>query len=372
MLITVIVFLLILSVLVLVHELGHFFAAKKLGVKVEEFGFGLPPRAFGKKIGETVYSLNWLPIGGFVKLYGEDEAGAGRISKTKDQRPMTKDQRRAFFGRPVWQRALVVVAGVIMNFILAVIIISYIFGVAGVRTPGDKVVVLDIVKGSPAQISGMRKDDVVESINGIKVTSATQLISLTKMHLGEEIVLQIKDQKLNLKNIKVTPRKNYPKNEGPMGVAISQNIIIKKYAWYEAPIVGTKEALKDSWLIVSSLGKTVYDLFARAEVPKGVAGPIGIYLLTGEIVKVGPMAVLSFMSILSLNLAIFNILPIPALDGGRLLFILIEGITGKKVSQKFESKAHEIGWVILLSLIALISISDLIKSFTGQPIIPKQ
>lgn len=363
MVITILVFLIILSILVLIHELGHFFVAKKMGIKVEEFGFGLPPRAFGIKKGETVYSLNWLPIGGFVKLYGEDEAGGGKIRNS--------DNKRAFFTRPVWQRSLVVVAGVIMNFLLSVAIISYLFGVSGVRLPGDKVIVTDVIKGAPADEAGIRKDDVIEALNGIKITNSSQLINITKEHLGEEVVLKIRNPKPETRSIKVTPRKKYPQNQGPMGVAISQNIITKKYPWYEAPVVGTKESLKISWLIIASLGKTVYDLTFQGEVPKGVAGPVGIAQLTGQFVKVGPLAVLSFMSILSLNLAILNILPIPALDGGRLFFILVEGVTGRKISQKLESKAHAVGMAVLLSLIALITINDIIRFFSGQPVIPK-
>src|SRR3989344_5078253 len=131
MIITIIVFLLILTVLVLIHEAGHFFVAKKLGIKVEEFGFGLPPRAFGIKKGETTYSINFLPIGGFVKLYGEDEAGSGKITNQKLQITNHKDINRAFFSMPVWQRALVVVAGVVMKFFLAGFLFSFFFLVSG-------------------------------------------------------------------------------------------------------------------------------------------------------------------------------------------------------------------------------------------------
>ena len=258
-----------------------------------------------------------------------------------------------------------------MNFLLSIAIISYLFGVSGVRIPGNKVIVTDVVKGAPAEQAGIRKDDVIEAVNGIKITSTQQLISITKEHLGEKVALKIRNSKSEIRNIKLIPRKSYPKNEGPMGVAISQNIITQKYPWYEAPIIGTKESLKASWLIIASLGKTVYDLVFHAEVPKGVAGPVGIAQLTGQFVEIGPLAVLSFMSILSLNLAILNILPIPALDGGRLFFILIEGVIGRKISQKFESKAHAIGMAILLSLIAIITIHDIIRFFSGQPVVPK-
>ncbi len=373
MFVTVIIFLLILSVLVLIHEAGHFIVAKLLKIKVEEFGFGLPPRVFGIKYGETLYSLNWLPIGGFVKLYGEDEAGAGRIQSSEfkiQNKKNKKDEGRAFYARPVWQRALVVVAGVFMNFALAVVIISYLFSVVGVPVPGEKVTVSEIVKGSPAEISGLKTGDTIESINNIKITSSSQLISYTKEHLGEKLTLKIRNQKSEIRSLEVTPRKEYPANQGPMGVAISQNIINVKYPWYKAPFVGTKEALKQSYAIGSGLFGVVYNLFTKGSVPQGVAGPVGIAQLTG-IFCANISSCLSFTGLLSLNLAILNILPIPALDGGRFFFILIEAVTRRKVNQKMESYAHAIGMVILLTLIALITIHDLIRVFTGQPILPK-
>lgn len=372
MLVTIIVFLLILSILVLVHEAGHFVMAKIFGIKVEEFGFGLPPRAFGKKFGETIYSINWLPIGGFVKLYGEDEAGAGKPQfKTQKSKIKAKDENRAFFSRPVWQRAIVVFAGVFMNFALAVAIISFLFSVVGVPIPGNKVMVDAIVKSSPAETAGLKVGDTVEAINGISITSTTQLISITKQHLGEKLKLTIKDKGLKIKDLEITPRKKYPSNEGPMGVAISQDSTIKKYPWYEAPFVGTKEALHETGLIANGLVMIVVQIFTKGSVPPDVAGPVGIAQLTGTVVNIGPFAVLSFISLLSLNLAIINILPIPALDGGRLFFILIEGIFRKKVNQKFEGYAHAVGMAILLGLIALITIHDLFRIFTGQPLLPK-
>ena len=372
MLVTIIVFLLILSVLVLIHEAGHFFVAKFFGIKVEEFGFGLPPRVFGKKIGETVYSLNWLPIGGFVKLYGEDEAGAGRPNlKLKTQNIKKGDEKRAFFAKPVWQRALVVFAGVFMNFVLAVVIISVLFSVVGIQTPGNKVTVDAVVKGAPAEKAGLKVGDTILSIDKNQITSAEQLVAYAKKHLGEKLTIQLQTSNLKLQTVEVTPRKVYPSNEGAMGIAISQNVVVRKYPWYEAPFVGTYEALKQSWLIISGLIMLVVQLVTKGMVPQGVAGPIGIAQLTGIVVGIGPAAVLSLVSLLSLNLAIINILPIPALDGGRLFFILIEGIFRKKVNQAFEERAHMIGMIVLLGLIALITLHDLFRILTGQPIIPK-
>ena len=240
MLITILVFLLILSILVLVHEAGHFFVAKFFKIKVEEFGFGLPPRAFGVKFGETLYSINWLPIGGFVKLYGEDEAGSGSVSN-KPQKISAKDKDRAFFAKPAWQRALVVVAGVAMNFVLAVLIISFLFSVVGVPVPKDRVLVSAIVPNTPADKAGLRVGDVIEEINETKITVPSQLVDITKKHVGEKLVIQIKSQNAKVKSIELTPRKEYPKGEGPMGIAVSQDFTVKKYPWYQAPLSELKK-----------------------------------------------------------------------------------------------------------------------------------
>ncbi|KKP81207.1 MAG: Membrane-associated zinc metalloprotease [Candidatus Levybacteria bacterium GW2011_GWB1_35_5] len=372
MLVTILVFLLILSILVLIHEAGHFFVAKFFKIKVEEFGFGLPPRAFGIKRGETIYSINWLPIGGFVKLYGEDEAGAGKVSLPKKaKQTKAKDADRAFYSRPVWQRATVVFAGVFMNFVLAVAIVSFLFSVIGVAVPGKDVIVDQVVKGAPAQESGLKPGDKIIAINNVNITTPDQLVSYTKGHLGEKLVLKVKDSKLNTRTVEVTPRKVYPKDQGPMGVAISQSVTTKKYPIWEAPFVGTKEVLNQSVMIGKGLFTVVFQLVTKGSVPKDVAGPVGIAQLTGTVVEIGLPAVLSFVALLSLNLAIINILPIPALDGGRLFFILIEGFTGKKVSPRIENYAHTIGMAVLLGLIALITIHDLLRIISGQPLIPQ-
>ena len=366
---TILVFLLILTVLVLIHELGHFFVAKKFGIKVDEFGFGLPPRAIGRKIGETIYSINWLPIGGFVKLYGEDSAGGGKI-KIKDQISNIKNKSRAFYARPAWQKFLVVVAGVFMNFILAVAILSFLFGAVGVAVPGKDIVINQVVKNSPADIAGIKKGDIISFVNNVRISNTQQLVSETRKHLGGKISVIIRSGS-QTKTIIVAPRKTYPKDQGPLGVAISQSFEVKKYPWYQAPVVGTLEAFKLSGLIVTGLGTLVYQLVTSGIVPKDVAGPVGIAQLTGRFVEIGPFAVLSFAALLSLNLAILNVLPIPALDGGRLFFILVAAVTRKKVNQRFESLAHAIGMAILLALIALVTLHDLTRLITGQPLLPK-
>lgn len=371
MIVTILVFLLVLSVLVLVHEAGHYFVAKKLGVKVEEFGFGFPPRVFGKKFGETTYSLNLLPIGGFVKLYGEDDAGGGKLGSVTDDALNAKgaDLKRAFFARNPWQRALIVVAGVVMNFVLAIVIISYLFTVQGVPVEGNHVIISGIAKNSPAAMAGLKEGDAIVEIDSTKVTSPEQVIAYTKAHLGKEMTVQITDSKNKLQAFHITPRTKYPAGEGAMGVAIGRNVTLRKYSWYQAPFVGTQETLKQTWMIVLGLKDTLMQLFSGKGVPEGIAGPVGIAQLTGQFIQVGPNAVLSLVALLSLNLAIMNVLPIPALDGGRLFFILIEAFTGKKVHPKYEGYAHAVGMVFLLGLIVLITAHDLVRIFTHQPLI---
>ena len=370
MIVTILVFVIILSILILIHEAGHFFTAKFFKIKVEEFGFGLPPRIFGIKFRETLYSINWLPIGGFVKLYGEDDAGSGSVN-LKEQKIPKEDLDRAFYTRPIWQRALVIVAGVVMNFILAVTIISVLFSFVGVQTPGKEVIVGSVVKGSPAEMAGLKPGDKILKLDNTKMETPMALVEYTKKHLGKEINLTVKTEDSKTLFLKVVPRLDYPANQGPIGVSIYTDFVVKKYPIYEAPFVGTKEALNQSWLIVKGLSGIVVQLATKGTVPTDVAGPVGIAQITGKVVEIGPFAILSFVSLLSLNLAIINILPIPALDGGRLLFIAIEAITRKKVSPKVEGYAHTIGMVVLLGLIVLITLHDLIRVFSGQPIIPE-
>ncbi len=371
MLLTIITFILVLSVLVLIHELGHYLTAKKLGVKVEEFGFGFPPRVWGKKIGETIYSINLLPIGGFVKLYGEDEAGGGKVGTLDEKAFKGKDRQRAFFARSVWQRALIVFAGVFMNFLLATVILSYLVAVQGVPQQGKDVVIAAIAKNSPAEKAGLKAGDILIGLDGQNVTNAEQVISYTKKHLGQEVTLQLKTSDSSLKTVKVTPRVHYPAGEGAMGVAIGSNVTVKKYPWYQVPWVGLKEAVVQTGAILQGLGQLLVQLTVNRQIPQGLAGPVGIAQLTGQFVQIGFNAVLGLVALLSLNLAILNVLPIPALDGGRLFFILLEGVIGKKVSPKVEGYAHAVGMAFLFALILFITFHDLTRIFSGQSLLPK-
>lgn len=340
----------VLSILVLVHELGHFLVAKRMGILVEEFGFGLPPRIFGKKIGETIYSLNALPIGGFVKLYGEDY--------DEQLAHKGKNYSRTFFAKSKIERTLVLLAGVLMNFLLGVVITSFIF-TRGVMVPTDQVHIESVVLNSPAEKAGLGQGDVFLNVDGRDIKSGDDLVSYTGQHLGQELTLKVKKGEKIL-NVKITPRKSYPMNEGPMGVTIS-NFSKKTYPLWQAPIWGTWEALRLSGFIAKALGQTLWQLATSGVVPKDVSGPIGIAKVTSEVVKLGPLPVLELVGLISINLAVVNVLPIPALDGGRLLFIGIEAIVGRRVKPKFEKVAHQIGFFLLILLIILITYNDVLR-----------
>jgi len=365
MLLTIFTFLLILSVLIMVHELGHFISAKKLGIKVEEFGFGLPPRIIGIKKGETIYSINWLPIGGFVRLFGEDRE-EDETKNIKHKAKNKKINKKAFYSRPIWQRSLVLTAGVTMNFLLAVFIISFLF-TQGVMMATNRVHVEKILPDSPAAVVGLKEKDTIKKLQiklpneEINITSGEQLINTTREHLGEEIILVI-DRSGQEYHFPIVPRKDYPKDEGPIGIMIS-NYELVKYPVWQAPVLGTKEAFVMSYRLAKGIGTTIWKMISFQSVSKDVAGPVGIAQLTGQAIKFGQYAVLELVGLLSLNLAIVNILPFPALDGGRLLFVLIEGTTGRKIRAKWERLIHQVGMIVLLGLIVLVTINDLVRIF---------
>jgi regulator of sigma E protease len=366
MFITILVFIVMLSVLVLIHEFGHFFAAKRFGIKVEEFGFGFPPKLFGKKRGETEYTFNALPIGGFVKLYGEDEAGKGKVSGTKQ---VTKDLDRAFFAKPIWQRIVVVTAGVIMNFLLAVVIATYLFSTQGIPKDTGSVIVSQVVEGSPADTAGIQEGDVIKSIDSKTISDTQSLITVTNEYKGEKVNLVAQRGEEQITFI-LTPRENPPEGEGAMGIAIDQNIIYQTYPFPLSILYATRQAAADSLLVVKGFADVIKTIATSLTIPEGVAGPVGMAQLTGEFVQIGPNAVLALVYMLSLSLAVLNILPIPALDGGRLMFLIIELVTRRRVNPKYEAYAHMVGIILLLTFLAFISFKDIGRIVSGQSILP--
>jgi len=345
------IFIVALSVLVLVHEFGHFFAARRTGVKVEEFGLGLPPRIFGKKFGDTIYSINWLPIGGFCRLYGEDGEGKG------------KD---AFNNKNPWQKLLIVLGGVLMNLVLAVVIFSVVYSILGVPKEVDRVTIIGVSKDSPAEIAGLKENDVILKVNDTEIKKASGLTEEVGKYKGQIVNLEIGGvSHASPVHLNVEVRENPPEGEGSIGIAISNTEMVKVpwYRFYEGIGSGFKEAYYWGKIIIGGVGSMVGGLF-KGNIPKDVSGPIGMYEATNSIrTSQGLLAVIHFFGIVSVNLAVVNVLPFPALDGGRIVFVLYEMIFRKKVNQKVEIIVNNLGMIFLLGLILLITVGDIRRIF---------
>lgn len=357
MIISIIIFIFTLLVLVLIHEFGHFLVAKKFGIKVEEFGFGIPPRIFGKKFGETLYSLNALPLGGFVKLQGEDEEG--KVQGSRD-----------FRAKPVLQRIIVVVAGVTMNLLLAWVIFYSVIAYQNFKiiypTIDQGVYIGFLEKGFPAEAAGIKVGDRIFKVDGRDVKQFDDARNFIKEQKGQPVTLTLSDSDgNNTKQLTVTP-KSVGKGDFLIGVGFSP-IAIKEYKTPTEKIFsGITYSFDLTKLTFLGLGKTIHDLTVGniKSVSQSVSGPVGLATISNNILSSGASAVpfyIWFVGVISLTLSIFNVLPIPALDGGRLLFLIIEAVTRKKVKEDVEKLVHQIGFVVLLTLALLVTYSDISK-----------
>lgn len=345
-----------ISILVLIHELGHFLAARFFGIWVEEFGLGLPPRIFSIKRGNTIYSVNLIPAGGFVKLHGEEE---GTLDHSKIKKP-----KLAFFSKPWWQKVIVLIAGVFMNFILALGIITYLF-TRGVPTPTN-VAIAQVSQNSPALEAGFEPNDIIISVGGKEIKTIEQVTTAVSEHLEsptEFIITRTTDGVEETLTLSAVPRRNPPEGQGALGIVLSQNFTTLKYPIYTAWYHGLRETLKMSVMLVWAIIGVFRDFITGFTVPKDVAGPIGMYQLYGEARKYGLSAVLELSGLISLNLAIINLFPIPPLDGSRLMFILVERATGKKLKKEWEQNLYKFSFLFLILLFLLISFQDIKRLF---------
>lgn len=357
MLVSIIIFIFTLLTLVLIHELGHFLMAKKFGIKVEEFGFGIPPRVWGKKIGETTYSINWLPLGGFVRLLGEDEEGKAQ-------------NNRDFRVKPVGQRIIVVVAGVVMNLILAWIIFYTVIFYQNFKiiypTIDQGTYVGFVEKNFPAEQAGIKVGERILKVDSRNIKKFEDARNFIKEKNGKEVTLTLSDiDGNNLRQVTITP-KSTQKDGFLIGVGFSP-IAIKEYKnSVDKVFSGITYSYDLTRLTFLGLSKTIHDLFSGdvKSVSQSVSGPVGLATVSNGILSGGRQALpfyLWFVGVISLTLSIFNVLPIPALDGGRLLFLVIEAIFRKKVREDVEKWVHQIGFAILLSLALLVTYSDISK-----------
>ncbi len=354
-----IVTIIVLSLLVLLHELGHFLIAKLFGIKVEEFGIGLPPKAMTiTRLGETEYTLNWLPIGGFVRLMGETE------DPTLFQRLNPATRSRAFFAKPAWQRTLVLLAGVTMNILIGIVLFSVIYARLGVpQYAGSQVVVADVVRGTPADLAGLKQGDVVTGIADGAATTADQFVRYVNAHKGQLTTFYVAPLLADgtvspsSKQVQVIPRENPPAGQGALGVSVESLPIVtyKHFPWYQAPFYGTVEGLKETygWTVMF-----IGILSHPKELLSNVGGPVKVVQVGSQAVAEGWVALLRFAAIISLNLGIFNLLPIPALDGGRVVMVILEKFIGRKRVAKVEGYVNAVGMGFLILLLVAVTVKD--------------
>ena len=384
----------VLGALIFVHELGHFVAAKRFGIKVLEFGFGFPPRLFGIRYGETLYSINLVPLGGFVRMVGEEDP----------------EDPRSFARKSVLQRIIVLSAGSFMNLLTPIVIFTVLFAIPRDTAIGS-VIISGVAPGSPAAEAGLRPGDIVLAYDGDRVNNHLDLIAQVMASLGSETDITVRrgaivsglggsPELAAVETLTVVPRLNPPElqvvdnvaepetqvslgdaqlynrelevgdimTQGSIGVMIgTSNVRIVKQResiWNAVPM-----AVERIWDVVT-ITKNGFARWIAGGPDPGLAGPIGIARVTGEVAKAGISPIFELTALLSISLGIVNILPIPALDGGRLMFVVIEWVRrGKRISPKREGLVHLVGFAILLGFIVVISYFDVVRMLSGDSLI---
>lgn len=352
---TFIFVLIFISILILIHEWGHFYSARKLGVRVEEFGFGFPPKLFSRVKNGVRYSINLLPFGGFVKIFGEHGEGEG--------------EKESFISRPVSHRFIILAAGVGMNLVLAWALFSagFAIGVPKLAEEEDDapVSIISVISGSPADEAGLKTGDVIRELRSRNVSSDVasedDVSAFVDMFRGKEVVVVV-ERGGEIQEIRAYARKEPPEGEGPLGIALAR-LAVKRTPLFLAPIEGLKFLVRSTGMIALGLWSLVAEVVTEGRVASEVAGPVGIFFLADDSRALGIAYFLQFIGILSVNLAILNFLPIPALDGGRILFLAIEKIKGTRVDPKVENAVHTLGFLFLILLMALITYKDIVRIF---------
>ncbi len=370
---SIILFILVLSFLVFIHELGHFIAAKRSGVIVEEFGIGYPPKAFKLFTWKgTDFTFNWIPFGGFVRMKGEEGPVEGSSTK--------KESGGEFYAAETWQKMLIILAGPGVNFFFGVLVFAIVFTRMGIPHFLTEARIAEIAPNSPAAEAGIPADVTITSIQVgeevQEILTVTAAIEAIGAHKGETVVLTttgacealVCESQSQAFEVYIRTAEETPENEGSIGVAFEQ-VVYQFYPTWEMPFrsiyFGFQQAFDLSMQIVAALGGLVSDLVVTHTVPDEVAGPVGIVhqaqssgILTG-----GFVSLISFAALLSINLAVMNVLPIPPLDGGRAILLMFEYFLGKKKTEKAEYYLNYGGYILLMGLIILVTIRDVGRIF---------
>jgi regulator of sigma E protease len=370
---TIAAFLAVLVVLVLVHEVGHFIVAKRAGITVQEFGIGFPPRIGSVIWHGTRYSINWIPLGGFVKMLGED----GDIEAEKmrhrglSEAAIDKAMAGAFNRKPVWVRLLVLLAGVAMNFILAGVLFAVAFSLPVPQGRGP-LTITEIQAGSPAEDAGLQPRDVIVSADGRTFDVSRELTAYVRARAGSEVTLGI-ERDGELIEVDVVPRELTPEMEarglGPIGFTYEPARFVEVPSQVSGPVeavtTGFAEAGYLAWRIPGGLAEAVGGLLGLNPNAGNAVGPIGIAEETGKVLQAPLVSQLLFMGILSVNLAVLNVLPFPPLDGGRIAVVLIESLRRSRLPAEREALIYLTGFMVLIVLVILISIQDVRRLIEG-------
>jgi len=338
--------------LILVHELGHFLTAKYFRMRVDEFGIGIPPRAWGKKFGETLYSVNWLPFGGFVRIRGEDK-------EPEDLAKLSEAEKsRLFTFQAAWKKALVIVAGVAVNLIAGWLLLSAVFAIG---TP-TLVYVQEVQEGSPAMEAGLLEGDVVTGYRALSekmitnALTADEFIGFIDLQKGKEMELRILRGSEEL-FFTVVPRVDTPEGEGAVGVGFVE-IGFEARPLGESLWLGLIRTGEVVVLTYQGLGSLLGGIFTSGKVPEGIVGPVGIFSFAYQSGQIGLVYLLQVLGLISVNLAILNLIPFPALDGGQLVFIIIEKIKGTPLKTSTKAMVNAGGIALLLLLVVIVSVRD--------------
>jgi len=343
MIITLIFVIFLFILLIIPHELGHFLLAKKFGMRVDRFSFGLGPRLWGFKKGETDYSISLLPFGGYVKIAGMEPQDRGRGND--------------FQRYPLWKRIFVISAGSIMNYLVSIILFSLIFIIGFYTFDLNRTVIGEVSEGSPAERANLLPGDEILKINGHKVKRWEDIAFYIKNTPGESLELEVQRRR-KIFSVQVKPEFDSQLNKKIIGITPGKFFI--QYNPIVAISKGAQRAFFLTKFILLSIGGMII-----GKVRPEIAGPVGIVHFVGENVKMGVVPFLSLAALLSVNLGLFNLFPIPALDGGRLLFLLLEGIRGKAFNIEKEELVHYIGFIVLISLILLVTYQDVLRWVGG-------
>ena len=356
MVLTIVSFIIVLGVLVFIHEFGHYITAKKSDIMVSEFALGFGPKLLSKKVGETVYSIRAIPLGGFCNMVGEFPADDSMPEEEKEIYDKAKEEGRLFNQKSSFKRLAVILMGPIMNFLLAALIFVFAFTVFGVPTSTTENAVLgEIIPEQPAAEAGLRANDRILAINGQEITSWEEMSELIRANANQEITIRYQRNN-EVNQITLTPEVSEESNQGVIGVY--PQLIREDVSLARSVSLGLNQTYQVAKMTISGF----VQMF-RESSTEDIGGPIMIASIIGQAARVGILNVLNWTAIISINLGIINLLPFPALDGGRISFIIIEMIRGKAVDPRKESYVHMIGFAILMLLMIFIIYNDLMRTF---------